>query len=634
MKSTTSRYAVLFFLFALATGLAATPLRALDPAQEDKAAASSVATAEGLAALLSARFSAGDSAAFDSVYPFAPGRELVAEAARRGATRHAGLARVLSQTDTDAILLLSGYTARGHSGVETLLGRAYSDFYRAERQGDRWTITERLPLDAESRIISHRLGVTVIPGEGVAVVDTLTVAVNGTRGFAARLNHAAALTSVAIDGQSVDPVFAAGLFWVPVAPGRAVTLTIDYRLKLPNDPESWLSYALPNSGFVRDQALWHPVLNYNTTADRATFAITARIPARFHLATSIAQEDWTEEEVGWRVVRGRTSEPVAGLSLAYDAEWEPYLIEGEGLRFEAFVTAGFLPTRTALDSAFRRALRVLASRFGAPRAGDYFAVVQRREATSSGWHMLSNATMITGRNGGPASRAAPTPRAFVAHELAHRWTAPTGPGAFLLMEGWATLAESYVLADEYGPEVERAFWESQRRSYEQAGFEGSQSILLDETNGGIAYSKGSWILRMLCDDLGAQVFDRGMRDYLAIPAGRDAGIAAFSHALSEVSGRDVAALLRPWIEERTIPAIGVAIGDGAIILRQEGPVFDLPLEIEIVTGATSSRRRVRLSARTLRVELPQGAVVSAVILDPDHRLLIRRQSVPAPESGR
>lgn len=425
-----------------------------------------------------------------------------------------------------------------------------------------------------------------------------------------------------VDGQRVDPLFAAGLLWVPVDSGRTATLVLDYRLDVPHDPDSFLSYFLPTSGFVRDQALWHPVLNYTSGADRAIFDVTVRIPTAFHLSTSIAQQ--VRSDGASRLVRARTDESVAGITLAYDTTWEPYVIEGPSVRLEAFVTPEFQPTRTALDSAVRRTFGVLEGLFGAPPAGGYLAIVQRRESLSSGWHMLSNAAIIAGRNGRAPAIAAPTPRAFIGHELAHRWTRPTGPGAFFLMEGWATFAECFILADEYGPDVLRLFWESQRQAYDRGGFEGTVSILTDHTNNGVSYSKGAWILRMLRDDLGSEVFDRGMRAYMTIPSGKDAGITEFTKALSDVSGRNVAALLRPWIAEQTIPVIRTEITPRAIVLRQNHPMFDLPVEIEMV-GPTRSRRSVRLSGAEARIALPAGTTVDAVIVDPDGKLLIRKE---------
>lgn len=603
-------------LASLASVVASTALRAqssIEPA---------ATTPEALAARVSEVFESGDSASFAAIFPFAAGRDLVSDAVRRGASLHAGLATVLTREPDHAILLLSGYASRGHAGVETLLSKAYSDFYRAERRGSSWVLAERLPLDAESRIHSHRLDVTVTPGEGLRVTDAFVVSVTGGRGFAARLNREATLLRATVDGQRVEPLFAAGLLWVPVPEGRTATLVLDYTLDIPHDPDSYLSYFLPASGFIRDQSLWHPVLNYGTSADRATFDVTARIPAPFHLSTSIAQQ--VRIEGASRLVTARTDAAVAGITLAYDQAWEPYVIEGPALRVEAFVSPEFQPTRAALDSAVRRTYGVLEALYGAPRAGDYLAIVQRREAGSSGWHMLSNAAIIAGRNGRAPTMAGQTPRAFVGHELAHRWTAPTGPGALLLSEGWATFAESFILADEYGPEVERRFWESQRLAYERGGFEGKTSITADDANSGISYSKGAWILRMLRDDLGPEVFDRGVRAYVAIPPGSDAGVAEFARALSAASGRDVAAWLRPWVDGRTIPSVRAEVTAGGIVIRQDDPVFDLPVEIEIIEGSGRTRRSLRVSGSEVRLALPAGSAVREVVVDPDGKLLLRR----------
>ena len=129
---------------------------------------------------------------------------------------------------------------------------------------------------------------------------------------------------------------------------------------------------------------------------------------------------------------------------------------------------------------------------------------------------------------------------------------------------------------------------------------------------------------MLRDDIGPEAFDRGMRAYLAIPSGNDAGVAEFTRALSAASGRDVAALLRPWLEERTIPSIRAEVTAGAIVFRQDDPVFDLPVEIEIIDGSGRTRRSLRVSGREVRVALPAAAAVREVVVDPEGKLLIRR----------
>lgn len=610
------RVATAAAILAWAPGASPAPAQAPGPVP-------SARTPEALAALVVRRFAEGPAAAFDSVFPVESGRAQVADAARRNVARHPGLARVVSAEGDRAVLVLSGYVDAVHSGNETLLTRAFADFYEAERDArGGWAITRRLPLDAGNRILAHRLGVDIVPGEGVRVVDTLEVAVSGGNGFAARLNHQARLASVRVGGRPAEHAFAAGLLWVAVPDGERRRIEVAYALDVPHDPDSWSGYFLPASGFVRDQFLWHPVLNYTTPADHAEFSVTARAPADVYLSTSVEQT--SRVEGGVRLATGRSGRPTPAVTVLYDREWRPYAVRAGEVRFEAFVAPGFLPARGELEAAFRRAHGSIRRRFGEP-PGRYFAVAQRRESGSSGWHLLSNATMVAGANAGATSSPGPFPRAFLGHELAHGWTRPTGPGALFLMEGWATFAESYILGDEHGPAVERAFWDAQRNAYETGGYEGRASILADDGNGGIAYAKGAWILRMLRDALGEAAFLRGMRAYMAIPAGQPAGVDELARALSRASGRDAWPLLRPWLEERAIPDVRARVEDGRVLLHQEGPLFHLPLELEVTTPAGTVRRTVTLAERDLALDLRGEGGATAVRVDPDRRLLLRRR---------
>jgi hypothetical protein len=198
------------------------------------------------------------------------------------------------------------------------------------------------------------------------------------------------------------------------------------------------------------------------------------------------------------------------------------------------------------------------------------------------------------------------------------------------MEGWATFAESYILAVAHGPAVERAFWAAQRNDYERLGFEGRVSILGDQNNEGVAYNKGAWVFRMLRDALGEAAFARGLRAYMATPPGQAAGLEEFAAALSRAAGRDVGPLLRPWLEEAVTPDVTARVVADArgrrVVLTQAGPVFELPaLEIALVTAAgDTARQQVRLITRETVLDVSDVGALTDVLVDPDHRLLLRR----------
>ncbi len=450
-----------------------------------------------------------------------------------------GLGRVVHREGDRATLVLSGIldSADG-TAVETVQTLDLSGFYDAERTSGGWHVGGAHPLDAHNSIAAQDLDVRIRPGRGLDVEDTLTVEVGDPAGFAVRLNHAVELETVRLDGQPAEHAFGGGLLWVAAQPGEH-RLELGYIVDVARD-----STADPNSGrfaadygHVRNQYFWHPFFDFQSEAQNADFTIRVRAPEEFLVATDLSQTETVEN--GTRTVVAQGREPTFALSLFYDRAWKPTRREVQGYRLERFATPGTPPSADSLAAAFRRSYSVLAERFGAP-SGGYLAVVQSRAREGRGWMFRSNdAIAVPAGGGGRISSDGARPRATFGHEVAHGWTRPTGPAANFLREGWATFAESILLEDEYGPEVVGRFWENERVMY-FAGPDGRMSILVDPGNRGVAYSKGSWILRMLRDFVGPDGFRRGFARYMEIPAGEPAGHEEFSAAMSEASGKDVA----------------------------------------------------------------------------------------------
>lgn len=577
------------------------------------------ATPDALATRIVEAFADGTAAAFDSVYPFAPGRAQVADASQRSRTRVAGLARVVWRDSSRAVLALSGYVVTGNAGAETLGTRAFADLYEARRgESGEWVLVVRIPIDSVERIRTHRIDVAVTPGAGLRVTDAMHVEAAG-HGFAMRLNRAATIERVTVDGHDAAFAFDGGFLWVDSGARGSHDVAVTYEVPLPDDPRSWLAYTLPASGLARDQFVWHPILNYHTDADHATFDVTAHIPAAFHLSTSVAQRERVDG--GVRTVIGRASTATPAISLLWDRAWEPRSLQLARMRFETFDAPGFVPARVTLVAAFREAFDVLRTHFGEPTA-DYFAVAQRREAPSSGWHFLTNSTIVTGHDGGAPNGDGPFPRAFLGHELAHAWTHPTGPAALFLMEGWATFAESLMLARHYGASTERAFWDAQRNAYLTGGYDGRVSLLGDDANGGVSYAKGAWVFRMLRDVIGAHAFDAGMRAFVHASSSRPQTIDAFIGAMSASAGRDVRPMLRPWLADSVLPAVTANVASGRVTLRAT-TALDQSIAIDIVTAHGTVRRVVALRDGTGSVDVRALGVVRDVVVDPDRRLLLR-----------
>jgi hypothetical protein len=581
------------------------------------------ATPGELAHLILARFEAGAPEDFADVYPHAEARSLVAEARRQEIPLRAGGASVLRQSRDSAVVFLSGHPSFGSSGDETIYSRMFSGVYRAYADSGVWRLGERIAPDAHNAIRDQALDVTVWPGRGLEVRAALEVEVGSPNGFWAFLNHGAEIGSVTVDGVPAEHVFVGGLLWVRVPESPASRVALEYALDVARD-----SAASPNSGrftadfgHVRAQYFWHPFFDFHSARDRSPVRLEAHIPEAYRLATGLPQEERVAD--GWRIVEAVSPGAVAALTLLYDRDWTPHRVSLGSATLELFLPPSFDPTADSVARAVTRSYRLLAGLFGEPAEG-YVAVANGRARGAGGWEFRSNGLVVSSGARAWTSRPNPLPRTWLGHEVAHGWTHPTGPGANTLSEGWATFAEWAILVDEYGEAAVDGFWEHYRNLYDAGGYEGRASLIDDPNNAGVAYNKGAWVFWMLRHVMGEEAFAAGLRSYMAIPRGEPAGFAEFTRHMSAAAGRDLDPFLRPWVEEKNIPDVRARIEEARVVVAQHGPLFTLPLELEVETPSGPRRRALALRQREDTLDTRDLGTVTAVRIDPDRRYLLRR----------
>jgi hypothetical protein len=561
---------------------------------------------------------------FDSLYPFPDGRQLVRWAAEANWPRVAARGGVVSIDGDRAVLYLSGHPVTGSSGYETSLGRMFTGLYEAERDSSGWRLTRRLAPAMGNRIRSHAAGVILQPGERLEVSDTMAVVVGEGGALWLSLNRSAELRVVEVNGRPARHRQMGGLLWIEADAGAA-RVHLGYTLDATRDsaPNANFGRLEPDFGHVRDQHYWLPFFGFDAPEGIAEFRLSVSVPAEFAVVTGLRQRDTIVE--GRRVVAARSDRPTAAVTLMYDRAWSPTRRPLGGGTAELFLADPVEPSRQAIDSALGAVHAVLARRFGDPRAG-YVALVQGRGLPGWGWLFRSNDMVVAGHRGGPLERTGAVPRALFGHEVAHGWTSASGPGRNLLSEGWAMFAEGLMIEASHGADAGRRFWEWMRAAYLTEGHEGGNTLLGDDFNGGVSYTKGGWVLRMLEDAMGRDAFDRGMRAYMASPLDQERSIDAFTAAMTLAAGWDVAAYLRPWLEESRIPSLTARIEGRRIIVRQDGPVFRLPIDIQIHDeDGEHAARRVWIGQREDTIAIERAVARPArVRLDPDHRLLMHR----------
>jgi hypothetical protein len=579
-----------------------------------------------LAQTLTDRWAAGATAKFAAVYPFREGREvLTAVAAGKLA---GGLARVIRVSQAQAVLLISGVPLLPNSGDATIMGAAFSGVYESLAEGGTWKLSRRIPLESMGRIFSHDIRVSVLPAHGMTVEDRMHIGVHGRNGFAVRLNYAAKITSISAGGREPDHLFGGGLLWVELPEGET-DLTIRYSIEVEKGPQDTNSGCfIESSGHVRNQYFWHPFFG-NAAADWADFHIEVRIPKEYRVATSIPQTERVEGDE--RIVEGRTIQPAFALTLVYDRDWK---VESRtfqsgkfgDIRVEFFVSPEMQPDVTAVFAEFRSVYGLLSGRFGAPR-GRYFAVIQARSwMDNPGWRFASNQAVVSAMVTGPISTGTPVQLAPLGHEIAHFWTeAATGEARNFLSEGWAVWAESAIVENEFGAEAARSFWKSRADGYFHA-YDGKASLVQDELNSGVSYSKGPWLFHMLEEAMGKTGFQQAMAEYSRLSLVNPAGWELLAECAQRYAPADfnARAFLQPWLTETRAPRVATQIAGRTVTIRREPSTLEFPLVLEASVATSGAHERRQVWIRNPETMVTFSGEVTDVKVDPDGDLLLGR----------
>ena len=591
---------------------------------------------EALAKQVMQTFSSGTAEQFAAIFPDSAGRVFMREA--RG-SRVTELANVVWRGPRRAVLLLGGVArATGASALtadagsnETNGARHFSGFFEAVDSAGGWRLTRRIPFDSGNFVRTQDLHVSVLPASGIEVVDTMGISVGTAYGFGVRLNNAARIRGLRLDGKPAEYAFGGGVLWVKSPVTARSQLVLSYAISASRSRDTTTA---PAFGAFHNTDAWHPFFDYLSANHLAQITATVRIPAEYYLTTTLPQSDTVRGDT--RTVYAKSLHPEFLIALIYDREWQPKVTDYGSFRFESFTGPGFRHSHDSLAAVTKRVYDLLQPRFGEPQfPSRYLAAVQDRALGTGGFGVRMNNAAISGATGGGSALDSRSSQTF-AHETGHAWTLnSTGRASNFLHEAWATFVEYLMWKRFYTTTEVQTFWEQQRNSYMvgndrqgfAGGFEGNQSILANYDNGRIHYRKGVWILYSGNYVMGDSAFNRGMRFYIEGlgkgPSGYEQLIAAWSKA----AGRDMGPFVMPWLVGKHIPNVEARVEGRRLIVTQNQPgeVFDLPkLEIELVTPSGRVVTTIHLAHRADTIDVGDVTGVTDTRVDPQHRFLLQR----------
>ncbi|HEV2106032.1 MAG TPA: M1 family aminopeptidase, partial [Candidatus Eisenbacteria bacterium] len=211
------------------------------------------------------------------------------------------------------------------------------------------------------------------------------------------------------------------------------------------------------------------------------------------------------------------------------------------------------------------------------------------------------------------------------HEMAHMWF-----GDLVTMSWWDDLwlNESFAdwmsgkITDEVFPDFKYGLADLQRIESVKAGdIQPSTTAIRSPTtssaaglaNVGLVYSKGNAVLSMFERYLGADVFQRGVREYLAAHARGNATAADLWQALDHASGTDVSAAMASFTDQPGVPCVRVVPAPGGVRITQsrcspygvsQPPMrWRIPIALKWSDGRAVHVQRVLLAAESETVKL-------------------------------
>lgn len=149
-----------------------------------------------------------------------------------------------------------------------------------------------------------------------------------------------------------------------------------------------------------------------------------------------------------------------------------------------------------------------------------------------------------------------------AHELSHQWWGNNLTNRawteFWLNEGIASFMNAAYLEQRFGREAYLKQIAAAREQYEKVRSAGKDKPLVfadwdhpSAEDRSLAYDKGAYLVHLLREELGEQVFWSGLRAYTRKHWGKAVGSADFQTSMEAASGRDLSVFFDRWVYLRT-----------------------------------------------------------------------------------
>ncbi|MDH3390042.1 MAG: M1 family aminopeptidase, partial [Gammaproteobacteria bacterium] len=235
----------------------------------------------------------------------------------------------------------------------------------------------------------------------------------------------------------------------------------------------------------------------------------------------------------------------------------------------------------------------------------------------------------------------------LAHEVLHNWW---GNGVAVdyahgnWAEGLTTFMADYALERDQGPDAARSMRLKWLRDYAALPAGRDQPVRAfkskqHQASQVIGYNKVAFIFHMLTLEIGQSAFDAGLRDFWAQNKYKAAGWRELRQAFERSAGRDLDWFFVQWLDRRGAPRLSLGahrveqLEDGfrlsvEILQPVSGYRFKLPVSLQTANGI--ERHEISVSETLTRVEWTTSAKPRALHFDPDSDVFRLLQPGEAP----
>ncbi len=241
---------------------------------------------------------------------------------------------------------------------------------------------------------------------------------------------------------------------------------------------------------------------------------------------------------------------------------------------------------------------------------------------------------------------------LVSHELAHSWfgnlVTCKNWSELWLNEGFATFMEAAFREKMYGrrqyiekieSDATEFFTYISLRENSQYALYNPEADPKNDTQTmftPITYQKGGVVIHTLREELGSDVFWKGINLYLNRHKFQNVETADLQKALEEVSGKDLDWFFKQWVYGKGYPKLQIkqvfnpssknlelTTTQTQTFSNGVPAVFTLPLDVEITTSAGKQTEKILINKRTQNFTIPLKAKPQVLVFDKSYKIPLK-----------